>query len=423
MKMPICRPRLKARSRLPEIAAIPAAMNRPNTTQNAPIRPCAFAPLVRSCCRGLYHLGLLLVMSTSIFLNCSLLDVWAAPATHDLQVQTTVNSAAEYIQSLQQNRKVMDVQLAYYQAQLQTANTRLKQLEAALAKERQTYEPKMQATAARLRFLQQQSFTSQGWQILLKSENVNEFFDRRDRLRQVYQADRDRLHELQEKARIIQAQKSAIEAKRQEITTITQKIATQQQDITTQINLYEQFLQQGDAKSQIAAVQQKLAQDSSSIEQLLQQKNLDTQLLAIAGTGSLSVPHGGELTSLFGPRKHPVLGGERLHTGVDFKGGYGSPVTAADSGVVIFANWYGGYGKTIAIAHGDDLTTLYCHLNAIAVVEGQPVDKGDAIGEVGSTGLSTGPHLHFELRHQGRPIDPLPYLPVEDSPLSVIRQP
>ncbi|NEO83492.1 MAG: peptidoglycan DD-metalloendopeptidase family protein [Spirulina sp. SIO3F2] len=321
-------------------------------------------------------------------------------------------TATEYIQSLNQNSKVMDLQLKYYSEQLQDANQRLQELEAALSKERKTYAPQIAATVARLRFLQQQSFSSQGWHVLLNSENLNEFFDRRDRLRQLYQADRERLETLQVRAIEIQRQKSAIETKQTEIERFTQQIRTQKQDLAAQLKLQQQILARGSTQDQIKAAQTQLSRDAASIEQLLQQRKLSSEVLAVTGTGQLIAPHAGEVTSLFGPRRHPVLGGKRLHTGVDFKGSYGSPVKAADSGVVIFANWYGGYGKTVAIAHGDDLTTLYCHLNAITVVEGQPIRRGELIGEVGSTGLSTGPHLHFELRQQGKAIDPAPYLVV-----------
>ncbi|MGB0560731.1 MAG: murein hydrolase activator EnvC family protein [Spirulinaceae cyanobacterium] len=325
---------------------------------------------------------------------------------------TSLTTAAEYRQSLNQNSQVMDLQLKYYSDQLQTANQRLQELEAALAKERINYAPQVAATVSRLRFLQQQSLSSQGWHVLLNSENLNEFFDRRDRLRQLYEADRQRLETLQVKAIEINRQKAAIEAQQANIQTLTQQIQTQKQDLAAQLALQQRILSQGSPPAQREATQNQLNQDSAGLEQLLQQRNLTPEMLAKTGTGRLNPPHVGEITSRFGPRRHPMLGGKRLHTGIDFKGSYGSPVTAADTGVVIFANWYGGYGKTVAIAHGNDLTTLYCHLNAITVVEGQPIEQGEPLGEVGSTGLSTGPHLHFELRQLGKPIDPVPYLVV-----------
>jgi murein DD-endopeptidase MepM/ murein hydrolase activator NlpD len=85
-------------------------------------------------------------------------------------------------------------------------------------------------------------------------------------------------------------------------------------------------------------------------------------------------------------------------------------IRAADSGIVIFAGWYGGYGYAVVIDHGNGIATLYGHTSKLYVAEGQAVKRGDAIAAVGSTGLSTGPHLHFEVRQDGEPVDPMAYL-------------
>ncbi len=118
-------------------------------------------------------------------------------------------------------------------------------------------------------------------------------------------------------------------------------------------------------------------------------------------------PARGLITSGFGMRRHPVFGTRRMHTGVDIGAPWGSPVLAADSGIVIFVGWLGGYGRTIRITHGASTTTLYGHLSAILVRAGQVVQRGDVIGRVGNTGYSTGPHLLFEVRMDGAPVNPL----------------
>jgi murein DD-endopeptidase MepM/ murein hydrolase activator NlpD len=130
----------------------------------------------------------------------------------------------------------------------------------------------------------------------------------------------------------------------------------------------------------------------------------------IFGTGQLMYPSDAEITSSFGWRIHPILGYSRFHSGIDFGADYGSTIRAADRGVVIFAGWYGGYGYAVVINHGEGISTLYGHTSKLYVAEGQTVQPGDAIASVGSTGLSTGPHLHFEVRKDGEPVDPLTYL-------------
>ena len=122
-------------------------------------------------------------------------------------------------------------------------------------------------------------------------------------------------------------------------------------------------------------------------------------------------PADGEKTSGFGPRVHPIFGSVRQHNGIDLDGDTGDRVRAARSGEVILAGERGGFGNTIVIYHGLGYSTLYGHLSRIEVSEGQNVESGDRIGAIGSTGWSTGPHLHFELRIDGRAVDPTPYLP------------
>ena len=122
------------------------------------------------------------------------------------------------------------------------------------------------------------------------------------------------------------------------------------------------------------------------------------------------LPTGGWITSGFGPRRHPILGGVRNHAGVDFSGAVGNPVWAVQGGVVITATNLGGYGNTVIIDHGG-YTTLYAHMHQLRVTVGQQVAQGTRVGDIGSTGMSTGPHLHFEVRIGGVADNPAKYLP------------
>jgi murein DD-endopeptidase MepM/ murein hydrolase activator NlpD len=119
----------------------------------------------------------------------------------------------------------------------------------------------------------------------------------------------------------------------------------------------------------------------------------------------------GGYSSGFGNRVHPVYGTVRFHSGLDLNGSQGAPIGAAGAGTVIFAGWYDGYGNTILIDHGGGISTLYGHMSGFAVSTGQAVTAGATIGYVGSTGVSTGPHCHFEVRVNGSVVDPLGYLP------------
>lgn len=119
---------------------------------------------------------------------------------------------------------------------------------------------------------------------------------------------------------------------------------------------------------------------------------------------------GARLTSDFGMREHPVLGGRRAHKGVDLAEPAGTPVYATADGTVAMAQWFSGYGNYIQLEHGAGLETRYGHLSGYAVSSGQKVKKGQLIGYVGSTGRSTGPHLHYEVRVAGEAVNPIPYM-------------
>lgn len=113
------------------------------------------------------------------------------------------------------------------------------------------------------------------------------------------------------------------------------------------------------------------------------------------------------VTSRFGMRQHPLLRGLRMHSGVDLAAPMGSPVVAAADGVVAFANWNGSYGLLVRVEHGGGFESRFAHLSRILVAPGQKVTKGQLVGLVGSTGRSTGAHLHYEVRKNGLAIDPL----------------
>jgi len=126
-------------------------------------------------------------------------------------------------------------------------------------------------------------------------------------------------------------------------------------------------------------------------------------------TSGVDIPEA-PITSGFGARVHPIFHTVRMHTGLDFGAGYGTPIRAGADGTVVKAGSLGGYGNATVIDHGRGMATLYGHQSRILVHEGQTVKRGEVIGLVGATGFATGPHLHFEVRIDGTPVDPRPYL-------------
>ena len=153
---------------------------------------------------------------------------------------------------------------------------------------------------------------------------------------------------------------------------------------------------------------------NAKVEELKRQEAAAAAAAAsrVRGTGQLSwpVPSSGNVTSEFGVRPHPVYGVYRQHWGIDIAANYGANIIASDSGTVIISEYSSSYGEYIVIDHGNGITTLYAHMSTRLSGVGSSVSKGQVIGYIGTTGVSTGPHLHFEVSVGGEKVDPIPYL-------------
>lgn len=200
-------------------------------------------------------------------------------------------------------------------------------------------------------------------------------------------ADLDR--ELTEALPLLEERRASWEALQEQYDRIASEWRTARANLDAEDRALEAFIQEERAREEI---RRRLAQ------------------LALSGSGGFVRPASGNVVSVYGNRLHPILGYYRLHAGIDYDGQTGDPVIASRSGIVIWVGWRGGYGRTIILQHNEGFTTLYAHLSSYNVEVNQVVEAGQKIGEVGSTGLSTGPHLHFEIRKDGIPVDPAPYL-------------
>ncbi|MEH2048209.1 murein hydrolase activator EnvC family protein [Nostoc sp.] len=331
--------------------------------------------------------------------------------------------AQKNLTGLKQNVQTTDSYIQESESRLQLAAQRLQKLEADLDVAERSYQERQVATVARLRYLQR-SPASFGWAVLLESENISDFFSRRHQLMLVYQADQKILLKLNTQAKLIDKQKTEVEQQKNEIALIREQLLAQKADYQTQAQSQSELIQRLNSdRLALEAAQNQLERESKNLEVLIQQKvaearsseeaqtktNSRTNII-IRGTGVMTYPSDAPTSSPFGWRIHPILGYRRFHAGLDFAASYGSKIRAADSGKVIFAGWYGGYGRAVIIDHGNGLTTLYGHTSELYVTEGQAVERGQAIGAVGSTGFSTGPHLHFEVRRNGTPVNPTDYL-------------
>jgi len=165
------------------------------------------------------------------------------------------------------------------------------------------------------------------------------------------------------------------------------------------------------------AAEQQLSRESGQLEQQIiamvrasQASHSQSGQIVTRGSGNMAFPIHASVSSPFGWRRHPIFGVRKFHTGVDLAGPNHSPIKASDSGNVLYSGWYGGYGKVVIVSHGNGIATLYAHMSKVDAAAGQNVSKGDVLGYEGSTGFSTGPHLHFEVRVDGKPNNPLNFV-------------
>jgi murein DD-endopeptidase MepM/ murein hydrolase activator NlpD len=262
-----------------------------------------------------------------------------------------------------------------------------------------------------LRYLQRQQL-QRWWVTLLSSRDLNQFADRRRQIERIYDGDRKLLGALSQKSERIEKQRNQIVAQNNEVELLTQKLKYQRSNIeaaaVAQQNTIDRL--RSDRKA-LEQAEDRLSEDSRRLSQIIIAKVQPYSGLVLpSGSGQLMYPTIGPVTSNFGWRTHPILGTERFHSGIDFGADSGSLVYASAQGRVIYADWYGGYGNAVIIDHGNGMTTLYGHCSELYVKDGDVVQKGQPISAVGSTGFSTGPHLHFELRANGEPTDPAAYL-------------
>jgi murein DD-endopeptidase MepM/ murein hydrolase activator NlpD len=329
------------------------------------------------------------------------------------RVQRQEKAAQTKLGGIQTHIKATNAQISTNEQKLKAATTRLNKLQGDLAKVEAGYQQRQFATIARLKFLQRQQHI-QGWAILLQSQNLNDFLDRRYQLQRVYKGDRQTLAALKVQSENIEKNRRAVSSQKNTVALLTQELLAQKSEFQAQADAQKSNISRlKQDRNALEDAEEQLSRDSENIAALIQER-LDEQArkniaVVIPSSGLMGYPTNGPITSPFGDRMHPILGYVRFHAGLDFGADYGSPIFAAQSGTVILAGWYGGYGQCVIVDHGNGTTTFYAHTSDLYVSEGETVQRGQAIAAIGTSGLSTGPHLHFEVRVGGEPVNPISY--------------
>lgn len=245
---------------------------------------------------------------------------------------------------------------------------------------------------------------------LIRSQSPTDYMDYLYFQRKVIDFDKKLLDTLKSQSEDIAKYGSSLEEETKRIEQIASKLKNIEEDI-----IYQQKKQ----KEILSKLRQETAMYESSERQLERESiKLVYKISELStgkndnpeSTGSFSYPVRAPITSPFGPRRHPIFGVRSMHSGIDLAAPYGTPIKASEGGVVIYSGWYGGYGKVVILDHAKGFSTLYAHLSSTKVAVGARVRQGEVVGFEGSTGYATGPHLHFEVREQGKPKNPVIYL-------------
>ncbi len=247
-------------------------------------------------------------------------------------------------------------------------------------------------------------------EILFASRTMADFINRSYYFERAITSDVKLINDIKDLIKKSEIAKAELKKKTREIKSYANVVEKKKKTINDQAYLkrkaYESLKKRREEYERRIAEMEK---SSRELEALIK-RTVSKSKVAPKSTGKMSWPARGRIVSGFGYRRHPLWGGTHFHTGVDIAAPYGAPVRAADSGEVIFAGWWDGFGKSVVINHGKGITTVYGHMSRLYVRSGQVIGKGQVVGLIGSTGYSTGPHLHFEVRVKGKPVNPMPWL-------------
>jgi murein DD-endopeptidase MepM/ murein hydrolase activator NlpD len=339
-------------------------------------------------------------------------------------IQGDINALADDVAAAQERTDRLNAEVAALKADVTTKQGEIDVTQAEYERQSDLLAERMQATYKNGNFFY--------LELLLDSQDIEDFISRTTLVQRVIRSNEEVAGELKDTRIELERIKSEIERDLQAVDAKRAEAQAEEDRLTSLRAKHQAKLkEQTTAQNQKAGLVAENQANAKRLRAMAEAEEKESAAIAaeLYGTGSgyfsgvmkfpvpgfEQTPTGG---SAFGYRIHPILGYKKLHTGIDIGGRAvgrninGATIVASADGKVIYAGYRGGYGNTVMIDHGNGVVTLYAHQlsGSIKVSNGQQVSRGQSIGKVGSTGLSTGPHLHFEVRINGTPVDPMPYL-------------
>jgi len=334
------------------------------------------------------------------------------------QQQNNLNQATRTEKSIMGQVRGIEGQVNQTEAELDSLEARIGYLQNSIkttqkqvAQQQKDLDKQTKMLADRLVIIYEQG-ESTYLEVLLGSNDIRDFITRFEMLSTIVSQDKDLIEVINVKKQDLDNKLADLEVQQRELQVAQDSKEIKKLQLAGQLDSKKKILSsvqsEKEAYAQAVAELEQASAEAQAIILRLQGKNPGSAM----GTGKFTWPTPGyrTITSPYGMRYHPILKTNKLHTGEDVGAPMGATIVAADAGSVIFAGWLGAYGNAIIIDHGNGLSTLYGHQSRLLVSQGQNVTKGQTIGKVGSTGWSTGAHLHFEVRKNGSPVNPSAYV-------------
>jgi murein DD-endopeptidase MepM/ murein hydrolase activator NlpD len=289
--------------------------------------------------------------------------------------------------------------------------TKLKKIQQELDEAKKTEEKQQNSLKDRIRAMYISGGETGYLDVILSSQNFADFISRIDLVKRIIGFDINLLNSYQKQRQIVQSKEEELSLMKKDAENYKNQIALRQKDLQVALVSRQGIMRDLESQQRVYEQQENaLLQQSSQLEGVIASFQSKSNLKYSGGKLGWPVPSSSTITSPFGMRYHPIFNEYKMHTGIDIAASEGAAIVAAADGRVIFTGYYGGYGYTVIIDHGDGISTLYAHNSQILVNEGDFVKRGQQISKAGSTGWATGPHLHFEVRKNGVPTNPVDWL-------------
>ena len=326
-------------------------------------------------------------------------------------VQSNLSENLQQIEKLDNKIEASEEKLAEQESKITELKDSISKIEEELNTTTEKYEKQKKLFQQRL-VATYEAGETQYLDILLKSKSLSDFLSSYYIITELAEIDNDFIEELESKKKTIDLSKQKLENEKEELATIIENQTKISRTLQNTKKMRESFIEklsdeEKDLQAKIDEINKQYAEVNNQILALAEQ-GIETAY--IGGELEWPVPGYTRITSKYAMRVHPITGQYKLHTGVDIGAPEGANFIAANDGVVVKAERNAAYGNMVIIDHGGGISTLYAHGSEILVELGQTVKRGDSVLKVGSTGYSTGPHAHFEVRINGVTTDPLPYI-------------